>query len=50
MTYKLVTTKILGSWFKGVDAKMKAMGMQIDMTRHAAPAKNNPGAGAAVGW
>ena len=37
-TYKLVATQILGSWSEGLDAKMKATGMQVDAARNAATA------------
>ena len=37
-TYKLVATQILGSWSEGLDAKMKATGMQVDAARNAAQA------------
>ncbi|KAL3811931.1 hypothetical protein ACHAXA_001578 [Cyclostephanos tholiformis] len=35
-TYKLVATEILGSWSEGLDAKMKATGIQVDAARNAA--------------
>ena len=49
VTYKLVTTEILGSWSEGMEAKNEAFNIKMDAAMKAATAQGEAAAGAEAG-
>lgn len=49
VTYKLVTTEIIGSWSEGLEAKNEAFNIKIDAATKAAMAQGEAAAGAEAG-